>query len=190
MLLPFDEYLPWRDYVKWPSWIVSADMIDKRPGKELTIFSMRNLRFGVQICWESLFPDLFRNIAAQRVDFMVNITNEEFTDTPSAHYQMLAMTVFRAIENGVAIVRTTPTGVSAIIDPNGKISARLQDANLNDTNIEGHLVGQVPISSERTFYNRYGDWFVYILTAVFIGFLVLAAVTKPIARKMKANENK
>jgi apolipoprotein N-acyltransferase len=177
-LLPFDEYLPLRGYMKWPSWIVRPDMTDCRPGNELTIFTMDEAKFGVLICWENMFPELFRKMAAKGVDFMVSMTNEAFTDEPAAHHQMLAMNVFRAIENRVSIVRTAPTGVSAIIGPTGRILAKVEDGNDKDVNVEGYLVGQIPLSSNRTFYNRYGDWFVYSLLFVLIGFFLFAVVRK------------
>lgn len=167
-LLPFDEYLPLRNYVAWPSWIVDKDMNDFIPGKKLTIFDMDKGKFGLLICWENLFPDLFRRMAAKGVDFMVSMTNEAFTDVPAAHYQMLAMNVFRAIENHVAIVRTAPTGVSALIGPGGHI-VRVQNHDADDVNIAGHLIAQLPLSSARTMYTRYGDWFVYTLFVMLIG---------------------
>ncbi|MHC4277979.1 MAG: apolipoprotein N-acyltransferase [Planctomycetota bacterium] len=177
-LVPFNEYLPLRGYVKWPSWIASSDMTDFRPGKELTVFSMNRHKFGVLICSENMFPELFRKMAAQGVDFMVSMTNEAFMDIPAAHYQILAMNVFRAIENHVSIVRTAPTGISSIIEPTGRITARVQDHNSNDINVEGYLVKEIPLSSERTFYNRHGDWFVYGLFVMFIGFVSLALIRK------------
>ncbi|MCG7851746.1 MAG: apolipoprotein N-acyltransferase, partial [Methanosarcinaceae archaeon] len=178
MLLPFDEYLPLRGYMKWPSWIINSDWVDAKPGKELTIFSMDNVRFGVMICWENMFPDLFRKMAAKGVDFMVSMTNEGFTDNPSPHYQMLAMNVFRAIENRISIVRTASTGVSAIVDPTGVITAKVEDNNKNDVNVEGYIVGQLPLSRQRSFYNRHGDWFVYSLFVIFIAFIFLALLDK------------
>jgi apolipoprotein N-acyltransferase len=188
-LLPFDEYLPLRGYVRWPSWIVS-NMIDTQPGRELTIFRMNKLRFGVLICWESLFPDLFRKMAAPGVEFMVSMTNEGFTDIPAAHYQMLAMNVFRAAENGVSVIRTASTGVSAIIEPSGRITARVQDHEKNDVNVEGYLLGHIQLRSDRTFYNRYGDWFVYSLSAMLVGFILLAFVKKPNPRETDLYESR
>jgi len=172
-LLPFNEYLPLRGYVKWPAWIVS-DGPDTLAGTQLTVFRTDTARFGVQICWENLFPDLFRQVAAQGVDFMVSMTNESFIDVPAAHYQILAMNVFRAIENRVAIVRTAPTGVSAIIAPSGRVVARVQDTNAREVDVEGYVVGEVPLSTARSFYTRYGDWFILLLAIIFAGFLVAA----------------
>jgi apolipoprotein N-acyltransferase len=171
LLLPFDEYLPLRRYVKWPSWIAS-DMIDSLPGKEKTIFDMGPARFGVLICWENMFPELFREMASKGVQFMVSMTNEGFTNNPVGHYQMLAVNVFRAIENHVAIIRTASTGVSCIIEPNGRIVDRVKDERGRDVDVEGYLAGQIPLTTERSFYNRHGDWFIYGISFFLIGMIV------------------
>lgn len=176
-LLPFDEYLPLRGYMKWPSWVAS-EMIDSFPGKEMTIFNMGKARFAVLICWENMFPEQFRKMAAEGVDFMVSMTNEGFTNVPTGHYQMLAVNALRAVENHVAIARTSSTGVSCIIDPNGRIVDRVRDHNSNDVNVEGYLVSQIPLSSERTFYNRYGDLFVYFLSVALIGFISMNVIVR------------
>jgi apolipoprotein N-acyltransferase len=189
MLLPFDEYLPLRGYMKWPSWIINSDWVDAQPGKELTIFNMDNVRFGVMICWENYFPDLFRKMAAKGVDFMVSMTNEGFSENPSPHYQILALNVFRAIENHVSIVRTASTGVSAIVDPTGIITAKVEDRNKNDVNVEGYIVGKIPLSRQRSFYNRHGDWFVYSLLVVFIIFIFWALIDRTHLFRKKINEN-
>jgi apolipoprotein N-acyltransferase len=84
---------------------------------------------------------------------------------------MLAVNVFRAIENRVAIARTASTGVTCIIEPNGRIVDRVKDLTGRDVDVEGYLVGQIPLTSERSFYNRYGDWFIYIISLVVIGII-------------------
>jgi apolipoprotein N-acyltransferase len=127
---------------------------------------MGSVRFGVQICWENLFPDQFRELAGKGVDFMVSMTNEQFTDSRPAHYQMLSMNVFRAIENGISIVRTAPSGVSALIGPSGRIIGRLTGKGGSDISEEGFIVGEIPLSRQRTFYTRHGDWFVALMTAI------------------------
>jgi apolipoprotein N-acyltransferase len=166
-LLPFDEYLPLRGYVKWPSWI-AKEMIDSLPGKDKTIFTMDKARFAVLICWENLFPEQFREMAAKGVDFMVSMTNEGFTKIPAGHHQMLAVNVLRAVENHVSIARISSTGVSCVIEPNGRISERVRDQKLHDVNVEGYVVAPIPLSSRRTFYSRYGDLFLYFVAALFL----------------------
>jgi len=171
-LLPFDEYLPLRGIVKWPSWIVSPGMKDHYAGKELTIFRTDRARFGVLICWENMFPDLFREMVSRGADLMVGMTNEGFTHSSTAHQQMLPMYVFRAVENNVSVIRTASTGISAIIAPNGEITTRVAGNDGKDVDIEGYAIGRVPLSSRRTFYTRYGDLFSYCLLVFLICFFM------------------
>jgi apolipoprotein N-acyltransferase len=175
-LLPFDEYLPLRKYVEWPSWLISSDFVDSEVGKEMTVFDINDRKFGVLICWENLFPNLTRQFALKGSDFMVNMTNEAFTKSPSAHYQMLAMSIFRAIENHMYILRSSTTGVSCIIDPHGRMTRKVQDKQKRDVNVDGLIVGNIQVSSERTFYTKYGDWFVYTLFSMLTGFLLWIVV--------------
>jgi apolipoprotein N-acyltransferase len=147
-------------------------MVDSLPGKEKTVFRTDKARFGVLICWENMFPELFREMAAQGVDFMVGMTNEAFIGkSPVGHYQMFALYVLRAVENHVSLVRTSSTGVSAIVDPNGRITTRVRDPKGRDVDVEALAVGSVPLTAERTFYTRHGDWFVYLLFALLTGFV-------------------
>jgi apolipoprotein N-acyltransferase len=84
----------------------------------------------------------------------------------AAPYQTLAINVFRAVENRVAIVRVAPTGVSAFINPDGAIVDRVRGSNGDDLFVSGILVRDVPISKNKTFYTVYGDLFAYVVICV------------------------
>jgi apolipoprotein N-acyltransferase len=93
---------------------------------------------------------------------MVSVTNEGFFGDRSApYYQSLAINVFRAVENRVAIVRSATTGISCIILPNGEIIERIRDGNGKDLGVSGFLVRDIPLSNKKTFYTRYGDVFAF-----------------------------
>lgn len=171
-LLPFNEYVPMADRVPWPDFIVS-DLADAEPGSQRTIFEVSNARFGVLICWENLFSDSFRKMVLEDVDFMVSMTNEVFSSSEAAHRQMLAMNVYRAIENRVAIVRPATTGVSAMIAPDGRIRI-LADASGRAVGAHGTLVAEIALSKGRSFYTRFGDGPLLALVG-----LVLAAALAP-----------
>ena len=175
-LLPFDEYVPLRGIIRWPSWVVSPDMLDHYPGKELTVFRTDKSRFGVLICWENMFPDMFRELSAKGVDFMVEMTNEGWTHSLIGHQQMLPMYIFRAIENHVSIARTASTGMSGIISPDGEILGRVQGPDGKDVDVQGWFAGQIPLSSQRTFYTRYGDCFVFGLAIILCCFFVAIGI--------------
>jgi apolipoprotein N-acyltransferase len=159
-LVPFNEYLPLQGKFTWPRWITTLTK-SFIPGETYTLFKVSGARFGAPICWESMFPDLFRRFVRDGAHFMVNVTNEGFFGRTGAPYQTLATNVFRAVENRVAIVRAATTGVSCYINPAGEIVERVHDTNGNDLFVSGVLVSDVPLSNKKTFYTVYGDVFAY-----------------------------
>jgi len=158
-LLPFNEYVPLRGLFDWPGWL-ATEFIDARPGETRTVFETKAARFGLLICWENLFPAGFREAARQGVDFMVSMTNEAFTDDRGVHEQMLVMNTFRAIENGVPVVRAATTGVSGFIDPFGRVRSRVTDEDGSAMDAVGFAVTDVPLGQTPTLYARFGDWWV------------------------------
>ena len=168
-LLPFDQYLPLREYVKWPSWVVPSESFDEEVGLSMTVFRTDRAAFGVRICWENLFADEFREMVKQGVDFMVSMTNEYFTSSPAARRQLLAMNVMRAIEHHVPVVRVAATGVSCIIAPDGRIAAKVTGDEGGDVNVEGSVVASISLAAARTFYTRYGDVFVLLAALTVLG---------------------
>jgi apolipoprotein N-acyltransferase len=161
MLLPFNEYLPLKGKFPWPGWITTLRE-SFIPGKEHTLFQVSGVSFGAPICWENMFPDLFRRFVIDGAQFMVSVTNEAFFGSTSAPYQSLAINVFRAVENRVAIARVSTTGISAFINPNGELAGRVRGGNGEDLFVSGFLVRDVPISNKRTIYTVYGDIFAYV----------------------------
>lgn len=176
-LVPFDEYLPLQDTITWPRWITkrSESFI---PGKAYTLFQVSGAKFGTPICWESMFSDLFRHFVMRGANFMVNVTNEGYTGRTSAPYQTLATTVFRAVENRVAIVRVAPTGVSCYISPNGKIVERISDSKGNDLFVSGTLIRDVPLYNSKTFYTLHGDIFAFAAIGVVILCILASLYTR------------
>jgi apolipoprotein N-acyltransferase len=176
-LFPFGEYLPHRDIIPW-SIINVYDSGNYKPGKEFTIFQIPPFRFGVTICWENVFPDLFRQFVKRGAQFMVNITNEARFGKTAAPYQLASISVFRAVENRVFVVRCANTGISCIIDPYGRMIDRIKDAKGQDIFIQGVLTGWIIPLDSRTIYSRYGDWFIWMAIAGSVLFLLIACFTR------------
>ena len=130
-----------------------------------------------------MFPDLFRRFVKDGANFMVSATNEGFYGPTAGPYQTLAINVFRAVENRVAIARSATTGVSAFINPDGKIVERIQDTNGKDLFVSGFLVRDVPLSNKKTFYTRYGDVFAYVL----IGLTLLGVIASIAAHRSRGS---
>ena len=157
-LLPFGEYLPLKKF-PWPTRIASSwNAGEFDPGTRYQLLDLGDVKFAVTICWENIFPDLFRRFVRQGAQFAVNITNEAWFGDTAAPYQFLAMSVFRAVENRIAIARAANTGVSGFIDPFGRILGTVVDGD-KDIFVTGYLAKNLPLSAERTFYTQYGDIF-------------------------------
>jgi apolipoprotein N-acyltransferase len=175
-LLPFGEYLPYRDVLPWPSRLTSlSDRANFLPGTDYTIFDLGEARFGVLICWESLFPEQVRQFVHRGAEFIVNITNEAWFGETAAPYQFWMMNVFRAIENRVSVVRAANTGVSGFIDPYGRMLGKVEEQE-KDSFVAGYLTKTVPFPQTSTFYTRYGDVWAYGNLAVTVLFLLVAIV--------------
>jgi len=169
-LLPFGEHLPYRDTIPWAS-INVPELTNYKPGTSLTVFEHPAFRFGVTICWESLFPDLFRQLVKKGAEIVINITNEAWFGDTAAPYQFLSMNVFRAIENRIFLVRCTNTGISCIIDPFGRVASRLMDSSGAEVFIRGILSGSVIPQKNNTVYTLIGDWLVVLCVVGSAGFL-------------------
>ena len=170
-LVPFGEILPYQDFIKWPAFIIPKKKYFEIPGKNYTIFKLDDARFGVIICWEIVFPGLFRTFVKNGANFMINITNEGWFGAP-ALYQMVAISVYRAVENRISLTRAANTGVSCFIDPFGRITGRVSNDG-QDILVAGTLSQHIQLSNEKTLYCRFGDIFAYLCIAASLIILVL-----------------
>jgi apolipoprotein N-acyltransferase len=163
-LVPYGEYVPLRRYFPFIGKMV-AGIGDFRPGKGFDPLVNKNKhRLGVLICYEGIFPDAARAYKKNGANLLVNITNDAWFGKTSAPYQHLSMTAMRAVENRLYLVRAANTGISAIIDPTGRI--------LSQTGLfkRTALRGEVKFIDVHTLYEAYGDSF------LFIGILILIAI--------------
>jgi apolipoprotein N-acyltransferase len=172
-LLPFAEYLPYKDSCPLPARFISRAG-SFLSGKEYTLFNIEGIHFGTLICWENIFPELFRKFVRKGASCMINITNEAWFGETAAPYHFIAMSVFRAVENHVGVIRSANTGISCFIDPHGEIIGRVKNDN-KDIFIEGYLTMAIPLSFKKTIYTLYGDIFVYIILVMTILMIVLSA---------------
>ena len=127
--------------------------------------------FASVICYEVIFPELFREFVGNGAGFMANITNDAWFGTTSGPWQHLAMLPLRAVENRTAIARAANTGVSALVEPTGRIIQTLP------LEAAGFLQGHLPIRRRTTVYTRVGDWFAYTCLALSAGLLGLRAAS-------------
>jgi apolipoprotein N-acyltransferase len=171
-LVPFGEYVPLSGVIGfvrgWAEFIA-----DLEPGARTVVFPGPPAPFGVVICYEGIFPDLFREFVNGGARVMVNMTNDGWFGRTSGPEQHLAMYPFRAVEHRIAVVRAANTGVSAVIAPTGQIVRRL---GLFE---RGVLADRVPLRRGRTLFTRIGDWVAWLS-------LVAAAASVGVAARSRA----
>lgn len=134
-------------------------------------------RVGTFICYESVFPDEIRLFALNGAQVFVNISNDGWFGASGAPGQHLNMARMRAIENNRWLLRSTNTGITAAIDPYGRVVARVEPNIRTAINVPYAMI------TETTFYTRHGDWLAYgcaiiSLVALFVRFDLKAGVLR------------
>jgi apolipoprotein N-acyltransferase len=149
-LVPFGEYVPLQRVLFFVDQMVRGAIAEFLPGSRLEPLPTPVGRAAVFICYEAIFPELVRPLAGGS-DFLVNITNDAWFGRSSAPEQHLAMAAVRAVETRRFLVRAANTGISALVDPYGRIAAR---TGLGERTV---LSGAIRPGRGRTPYARTGD---------------------------------
>ncbi len=166
-LVPFGEYLPLEDFFH----SVGIDKVVNSPGGFTPgpgphTFSVPGApKVGPLICYEVIFPG--EVVGAERPGWLVNVTNDSWFGTGAGPYQHFLIARMRAIEEGLPIARDAGTGISAVIDPLGRVKAQLP------LNQMGILDANLPVAIAPTFYSRFGN-------SVFALMLLAACAVLPI----------
>ena len=150
-LVPFGEFLPWRGVLSRIGLEkITAGSIDFQPGAGPVTLEVGDLpAFSPLICYEAIFTAEVVS-EERRPAWLLNITNDAWFGRSSGPYQHLAMARMRAIEEGLPLVRSANTGISAVVDPYGFVSAQL---GLGET---GVLDASLPTAlNEPTIYARW-----------------------------------
>jgi apolipoprotein N-acyltransferase len=166
-LVPFGEYVPLAKLLPFVNKMV-AGIGDFSPGSALTPLNTGKGMIGVLVCFEGIFPELSREYVRAGSRLLVNITNDAWFGRSSAPYQHLSMTVFRAVENRVPLVRAANTGITSIIDSRGHIRGMTQIFK------ETYLTGEVRLGERGSLYTRFGDLFALVCLG---GTVLIAALS-------------
>ena len=121
------------------------------------------VKLCVLICFEDVIPGLTRQSAGDDIDFLLNLTNDGWFGESAAQWQQAANAVFRAVENGLPLVRCTNNGLTCWIDSRGRLREFLRSQS-GDVYAPGFMIAGVPLlpagqKREPTIYHRHGDWF-------------------------------
>jgi len=145
---------------------ITQSLTDMSTGTERKVFTIGSHRYGIFICYESVFGDEVRQFVRHGAEVLVNISDDGWYGDTSAPWQHLNMARMRAIENRRWILRDTNNGVTASIDPYGTVRQ----------SIPRHQVDALPAeygySSELTFFTLHGDWLAVICAILSLALLV------------------
>lgn len=157
-LVPFGEYVPGPSILRqWQPIAVSRHRMVA--GSSLAPLSVRGIALGTLICYEDIFPRLARMSTVAGAELLAVLTNDAWYGQSSGPVQHLALAIFRAVENRRYLVRAANTGISAVVDPVGRVVAQ------TPLNASALLVSRVGLGEGITWYTRWGDWFAYACVA-------------------------
>jgi apolipoprotein N-acyltransferase len=180
-LVPFTEYFPYRRQFPWIyEALLRADTHLWEKGKEATVFSVSIprpggpgvLKFSTPICFEDSFGYLSREFTRNGAELIVNLSNDAWSRSLSAQNQHLTMAVFRAVENHRSVVRSTASGQTCGINPDGRIVAMAPPFT------ESWITVEVPALDDRTLYTVYGDYLGRFFVALSAALLLFGAVSR------------
>lgn len=158
-LVPFGEYLPFRNFILniYPE-IENINILedDITPGKYTEITNTEFGNVGGVICFESIFPHLVRESVKDGAEILTILTNDSWFKDSKAVYQHNNQAVLRAIENNRYVIRAANTGISSIIDNKGRIISIIEPLK------SGYINEKVEFIKEKTMYTIVGDLIVII----------------------------
>ncbi len=164
-LVPFGEYLPFPQVFAFAGGL-TKEVGEFQRGASRTPLDAGGERLGMFICYESIFPDEVRQGPLQGAQVLVNISNDGWYGDSGAWKQHLQQTEMRAIEDDRWLLAGTNTGMTASIDPYGRIVAATQ------RKVRTALAAPYALVSSTTFYTRHGDWFAYLCAIISAGALL------------------
>jgi len=159
------------------------------PGPEpmLVETAGRSFRVGILICYEDTRPAYTAALVRRGADLLVNPSNEAWYH-PNEMDQHLTIARMRAIENRRSMVRPTNTGITAVIDPAGRVTHRLL-VDGRDRDVEGVLRARVPLCTARSLYTRTGPLFARVCLGITLLALVAAVVLERRRAKSETAED-
>jgi apolipoprotein N-acyltransferase len=157
-LVPFGEFVPWP--LGYLARKISTEAGDFEPGTRVVVSQENGHRIGTFICYESVFPGFIRKFVLQGAEALFNLSNDSWFGRSAARHQHLQIVRMRAAENRRWILRSTNDGITAAIDPAGRVTREAQSFQAISERVGFNYLDGT------TFYTRWGDWFVALCTAI------------------------
>ncbi len=176
-LVPYGEYVPLKRFFPFIKKL-TVGVGDFSSGPGSTPIPFEETPLGLVICYEVIFPTLSAVTVEAGAGLLVNLTNDAWFGRSSAPYQHFEMALFRAVENRIFLVRSANTGISAVVDPVGRVVAKSQLFE------EELLVHDVAIKEGRlSFYTRHPDLLAYLSVGLLLSTLLYLIISMMIRRR-------
>ncbi len=164
-LVPFTEYFPYEKELPWLyNLLLANDYKWWEVGEDATIFEYDGVKFSTPICFEDTFGYLNAEFVSKGAEMLLNLSNDFWSMSVQAELQHYQLAVFRAVENRVPLLRSTNSGITCLVLPDGSTHGVL------DTFTQAWGVYEVPIYKDKTltFYTRHPDLFgkLYVVLSV------------------------
>ncbi len=163
ILVPFGEFLPFRSYLKFME-IISGN-VDFTSGNNKRIISSNNINILPIICYEIIFNKILKNINENKIDILVNITNDSWFGDKLGPYQHFYHSRMRALISNKNLIRVSNNGISGIIDNNGKI------INSSELNVKTSFEHLLEIKNTN-YYNLIHNFLMLYLTLMIFFYLI------------------
>jgi len=169
-LVPFGEFVPWPFGALTQK--ISKEAGDFAAGRGVVVSPVGNHKIGAFICYESVFPNFVRRFAADGAEALVNISNDGWFGKTAARRQHLEIVRMRAVENRRWILRAANDGITAAIDPAGRVLSTLP------LFVEATSIVHFNYETAETFYTRHGDWFAWLCALLVAACLAAAKLAR------------
>jgi apolipoprotein N-acyltransferase len=169
-LVPFGEYVPFQKLLFFARKLTGRVSAFDR-GEEREVFRLNGRRYGIFICYEAVFADEVRQFSRLGAEVLVNISDDGWYGDTSASWQHLNMARMRAIENRRWLLRDTNNGVTASIDPYGRVRQSIPRHQMDA------LPAEYGFRDDVTFYAAHGDMFAWLCAILTIGLVGWSART-------------
>ena len=172
-LVPFTEYFPYEKELPWLyNLLLANDYKWWEVGEEATVFEYDGVKFSTPICFEDTFGYLNAEFVSKGAQMLLNLSNDFWSMSVQAELQHYQLAVFRAVENRVPLLRSTNSGITCLVLPDGSTVGKL------DTFIQAWGIYDLPIYNDKTltFYTRHPDLFGKMYVVLSISAVVLIAI--------------
>ena len=180
-LLAFGEYIPGIDTFPWLRKLLPPGTGRFTAGKGPGVLTLqgpggRTWRLGPVICYEDILQGFLRGVGQLRPNLLVNLTSDSWFGADTEPWEHLALSVFASVELRVGLVRAVNSGVSAYIDPNGRLrqTTYADDPYRHPHAADGMMVAAPWMAGGRTLFVAVGNLFAYLCMAATLVLLGMA----------------